>query len=117
MKTILIFHSNQQSIAEIQSILTGHCYVYATSQPTTVQEFLEKNPVDSLVIYLPAEPNSSMKNESVKLLRKLNIKAYQDLLKIVFCSNKEEQQVKNFIGLGVTAIVASEMGLKLVLGI
>jgi len=53
----------------------------------------------------------------VKLLRKLNIKAYQDLLKIVFCSNKEEQQVKNFIGLGVTAIVASEMGLKLVLGI
>ena len=117
MKKILIFHSNQQSIAELQSNLTGRCDFYATSQRKTALEFLKNNPVDCLVLHLPTEFDKAMKRESLKLLKKVKKGAFKNLTRIIVCSNHDQQQVKDYLKRGVTAIVADGRALRVVLGV
>lgn len=112
MKTVLIFHANQQSIAEIQAILVEHCQVYATDRIKTVSEFLRKKQVDYLIIYLPSGTDAEMKRQSLKLLRYLNRKRYSNLIKILVCTNQDEQPVRDYLNYGVTAIIADSQGLK-----
>ncbi|MBN2089776.1 hypothetical protein JW964_09185 [candidate division KSB1 bacterium] len=112
MKKVLIFHANQQSIAEIQAILVEQCQVYATDRIKTVSEFLRQKQVDYLIIYLPSGTDAEMKHQSLKLLRYLNRKRYLQIIKILVCPNQDEQPVRNYLSYGVTAIIADTQGLK-----
>ena len=113
MKQVLIFHANQPSIADIQSVLQDKCYIYATTQRKMVLEFLKNNPVDFLILHLPSDFDKKIKQESQKLLKQLR---HRDLKKIIVCSDTEEERVKDFLKLGVTAIVGSGEAVRVVLG-
>jgi len=116
VKTILIFHANQQSIAGIQSALAGLFHFYATTRLETAIDFLAHNPVETVVFYLPGEFDQEMKRESVRLLKFLRKRSSPVLTKIVVCSNEETWQVKDWMALGVTAIVSGVTALRIVLG-
>lgn len=100
----------------MQTKLTGRCEVYATDRRKMILAFLKKTQVDNLVIYLPAEPDKAMDRQSLKLLRQLQKPQYQHITKIIVCSNQNEHPVKNYLALGVTAIVADGGTLGVVLG-
>lgn len=114
MKQVLIFHSDQPSIADLQSLLQDQCYIYATTRRKMVLEFLKNNPVDFLIIHLPSDFDKGIKHESQKLLKQLR---HRDLKKIIICSETEEERVKDFLKLGVTAIVGPGEALRVVLGV
>ncbi|MBN1350996.1 hypothetical protein JXJ21_16365 [candidate division KSB1 bacterium] len=116
MKRILIFHSNQQSIAELQSELAGFCDFYATFDFKTTREILKKKEFDCFVLHSPSISDTEMQRESLRLLKYLNRHPYQSLTKIVVCTNEDNQQVKDYLKLGVTAIVGDGKGVRLVLG-
>lgn len=80
-------------------------------------EFLSQNPVDALIIHLPAFSAREMNQTCIRLLKRLTKPEFSNILKIVVCSNQEERSVKEFMRLGVTAIVGEMEGLRMVLGL
>ena len=107
MKKILLIDQDQKFIGDLQAKFARRYEILATEDYETAIHLCRSIDIDLLLARLPPASTICTHDKLKKMLKKLRRGKYSNITKVLTVSEQSENQVEEYLKLGIAAIVVN----------